>query len=226
MPIWTFLSSILSTTIGAASGSGSTSIRKACSVPGVRTPGERPTASAAPSLADCRSGAARSVGRLTHSTVEPSSTGVIFRLRRSRELLRGVVQGKSASQMARELDLSRTTVHEIRQQLQANATLLQPETPLSDEQTETDEMFQNAGKKGDLHPDPEDPPRRRASKAQGHETYEKDRPPAQGIGPKKRDGAFASASPHRRGAPVSTCPWMYLRPRNGIHRRVERLQPG
>jgi transposase-like protein len=62
-------------------------------------------------------------------------------------LLRGVVQGKSTSKMARELDLSRTTVHEIRQQLQANATLLQPETPLSDERTETDEMFQNAGEK-------------------------------------------------------------------------------
>jgi len=62
-------------------------------------------------------------------------------------LLRGVVQGKSTSQMARELDLSRTTVHEIRQQLQANATLLQPETPLPDERTETDEMFQNAGEK-------------------------------------------------------------------------------
>jgi FixJ family two-component response regulator len=88
--------------------------------------------------------------------VEPSSTGVIFRLQNLPPatvvlLLRGVVQGKSASQMARELDLSRTTVHEIRQQLQANAqanaTLLQPETPLPDEQTETDEMFQNAGKK-------------------------------------------------------------------------------
>lgn len=62
-------------------------------------------------------------------------------------LLRGVVQGKSTAQLARELGLSRTTVHEIRKQLQANATLLQPLAPLPDERTETDEMFQNAGEK-------------------------------------------------------------------------------
>jgi len=61
-------------------------------------------------------------------------------------LLRGTFQGKSTAQMARELDLSRTTVHEIRQ-LQGNAALLQPETSLPDEETETDEMSQNAGKR-------------------------------------------------------------------------------
>ena len=62
-------------------------------------------------------------------------------------LLRGVVQGTSTAQLARELELSRTTVHEIRQKLQENAQALQPDTPLPDEQTETDEMFQNAGEK-------------------------------------------------------------------------------
>jgi len=62
-------------------------------------------------------------------------------------LLRGTCQGKSTAQMARELDLSRTTVHNIRQQLQANAALLQPESSVPDDQTETDEMFQNAGEK-------------------------------------------------------------------------------
>ena len=41
--------------------------------------------------------------------------------------------------------------------------------------------FKTRGKKGELHPDPEDPPRRRANKAQGHGTYENDRPPAQGT---------------------------------------------
>ena len=62
-------------------------------------------------------------------------------------LLRGVVQGTSSAQLARELELSRTTVHEIRHQLHANAALLQPNNPLPDERTETDEMFQNAGEK-------------------------------------------------------------------------------
>lgn len=62
-------------------------------------------------------------------------------------LLRGVVQGVSTAQLARELNLSRTTVHEIRQQLQRGAEALQPDTPLPDARTETDEMFQNAGEK-------------------------------------------------------------------------------
>ena len=62
-------------------------------------------------------------------------------------LLRGVLQGVSAARLARELGLSRTTVQQIRQQLQDHAVELQPQTPLPDERTETDEMFQNAGEK-------------------------------------------------------------------------------
>ena len=37
------------------------------------------------------------------------------------------------------------------------------------------------GKKGDLHADPQDPPRRRANKQRGHGTYENDRPPIVGT---------------------------------------------
>lgn len=37
------------------------------------------------------------------------------------------------------------------------------------------------GKKGVPHPDPEDPPRRRANKTRGHGTWETDRPPVLGI---------------------------------------------
>lgn len=62
-------------------------------------------------------------------------------------LMRGFLQGVSSAQLARELELSRTTVHEIRKQIQQNAVLEQPETVLPDTQTETDEMFQNAGEK-------------------------------------------------------------------------------
>jgi transposase-like protein len=46
---------------------------------------------------------------------------------------------------------------------------------------EADEVYQNAGEKGVLHSDPEDPPRRRANKAQGYGTWETDRPPVLGI---------------------------------------------
>lgn len=42
-------------------------------------------------------------------------------------------------------------------------------------------MFQNAGEKGELHPDPLDPPRRRANKVRGHGTWENDRPPVAGV---------------------------------------------
>ena len=62
-------------------------------------------------------------------------------------LLRGIYQGQSSAQLARELGVSRPTVHYIRCAIQANAQAMQPNSPVVDEQTETDEMFQNAGKK-------------------------------------------------------------------------------
>ena len=62
-------------------------------------------------------------------------------------LLRGVYQGVSTAQLARELGLSYPTVLSLRHTLQATANALQPAFPLADEQTETDEMFQNAGEK-------------------------------------------------------------------------------
>jgi hypothetical protein len=62
-------------------------------------------------------------------------------------LLRGVAKGESSMRLAEELGVSRTTVHYLRKELQKNAERLQPDAPLIDEHTETDEMFQNAGEK-------------------------------------------------------------------------------
>jgi transposase-like protein len=62
-------------------------------------------------------------------------------------LLRGVLKGEPSKQLAAELGLDYKTVLELRRELQDNAQLLQPDTPLTDEHTETDEMFQNAGEK-------------------------------------------------------------------------------
>ena len=42
-------------------------------------------------------------------------------------------------------------------------------------------MYQNAGEKGELHPEPWDPPRRRANKTRGHGTWDNDRPPVIGV---------------------------------------------
>jgi transposase-like protein len=62
-------------------------------------------------------------------------------------LLRGVFQGQSSAQLARELELTEKTVLKWRHRLQAQAQAIQPDTPLPDTATESDEMFQNAGEK-------------------------------------------------------------------------------
>ena len=62
-------------------------------------------------------------------------------------LLRGVLKGEPARTLAAELGLHEVTVLELPPDPQANAMLLQPDSPLPDHQTETDEMFQNAGEK-------------------------------------------------------------------------------
>jgi transposase-like protein len=59
-------------------------------------------------------------------------------------LLRGVTKGQPSAEIGREIGVSRQTVHEVRQEIQANAARHQPQTPLSDDQTETDEMFHAA----------------------------------------------------------------------------------
>lgn len=41
--------------------------------------------------------------------------------------------------------------------------------------------FRMRGKKGELHADPNDPPRKRANKQRGHGTYDNDRPPIVGT---------------------------------------------
>ncbi len=61
--------------------------------------------------------------------------------------LRGVSKGEPSTTLTEELGLSYPTVLNMRHLLQANAQWEQPDTPLPDRQTETDEMFQNAGEK-------------------------------------------------------------------------------
>ena len=62
-------------------------------------------------------------------------------------LLRGVFQGQSSAQLARELELTEKTVLKWRHRLHDRAEAIQPDTPLPDSATESDEMFQNAGEK-------------------------------------------------------------------------------
>ena len=62
-------------------------------------------------------------------------------------LMRGICKGESSQMLAQELHLNYKTLLGLRHQIQANAEAQQPKTPLPDDQTETDEMFQNAGEK-------------------------------------------------------------------------------
>ncbi len=62
-------------------------------------------------------------------------------------LVRGVLQGQPSAQLAREIGLTEKTVLKWRHRLQTRAERLQPDTPLPDAATESDEMFQNAGEK-------------------------------------------------------------------------------
>src|SRR5947209_11987683 len=87
-------------------------------------------------------------------------TGTIFagsnlEPRRVVLLLRGVCKGEPATVLSEELELSRRSVHKWRKRILQNAYRMLSQTPLRDAETETDEMFQNAGgKRG--------PPRRSA----------------------------------------------------------------
>ena len=62
-------------------------------------------------------------------------------------LVRGICKGEPATVLAEELALSRQCVHRWRHRLQANAYKMLSPRRLPDQETETDEMFQNAGEK-------------------------------------------------------------------------------
>jgi transposase-like protein len=62
-------------------------------------------------------------------------------------MLRGIAQGVSTAQLARELDRHRGTLLDLRHRLQENAAGRLDRTPLKDGVVEADEMYQNAGEK-------------------------------------------------------------------------------
>ena len=96
-------------------------------------------------------------------------------------ILQGVAQGVSTLHLSKELGIDRKHLLERRHELQNFVDKASIRTPLPDEVTEVDEMYQNAGEKGVNHTDPNDPPRRRGNKTRGHGTWDSDRPPVLGI---------------------------------------------
>jgi transposase len=96
-------------------------------------------------------------------------------------VMRGFVQGVPTLQLADELELDYETLLARRHRLQHLGLAHKPTDPLPDEVTEADEMFQNAGEKGEKHTDPTDPPRCRANNRPGAGTMANDRPPILGL---------------------------------------------
>lgn len=80
-------------------------------------------------------------------------TGTVFQgtRRRCSELIliqRGISQGQSTAQLARELTVNRPRLLELRHRLQANAlAAIKPGKLLNQPVVEADEMYQNAGEK-------------------------------------------------------------------------------
>ncbi len=96
-------------------------------------------------------------------------------------VMRGIAQDIPTKHLADELELDYGALLNRRHKIQQLALDNKPNETLSDEHTEADEMFQNAGEKGTRHSDPEDPPRRRANKRKGRGTMKNDRPPILGV---------------------------------------------
>ena len=74
-------------------------------------------------------------------------SGTNLRARQVVLLLRGDCKGESTQTLAAELGLSRVSVHKWRKRLQENGYRMLDKSALTDCDTETDEMFQNAGEK-------------------------------------------------------------------------------
>jgi transposase-like protein len=96
-------------------------------------------------------------------------------------ILRGFFQGVTTSHLSKELELDYGNLLELRHKIQEIAWENRVISPLEDKETESDEMFQNAGEKGKKHTDPFDPPRIRANKQVGRGTWDNDRPLVHGI---------------------------------------------
>jgi transposase-like protein len=96
-------------------------------------------------------------------------------------VMRGFAQGMPTLHLADELELDYGTLLDRRHDLQQLALDHKPTTALPDAVSEADEMFQNAGEKGEKHDDPDDPPRCRANNRPGAGTMDNDRPPVLGV---------------------------------------------
>lgn len=113
-------------------------------------------------------------------------------------MLRGFAKGASTQMIADELELDYGTVLKWRHLLQAQAIVPTEAETLPDDRVEADEMYQNAGEKGEEQDDPDDPPRQRANPRRGRGTYEQDRPVIVGTVGRDSDHLQLTIAPDNR----------------------------
>lgn len=106
----------------------------------------------------------RSCGRVFNLYTKTALEGIHYRCVDVVLMLRGFVQGKTTLHLSRELSLNYKNLLSWRHRLQEFAYENRACSPLNDEQVESDEVFINAGQKGQKHSHPDDPPRVRANK--------------------------------------------------------------
>jgi len=79
-------------------------------------------------------------------------------------MLQGFIQGKTTKLLSEELDVNDANLLDWRHQLQEFSFENKDHSVVLDQEVESDEVFMNAGEKGDPHTKEEDPPRVRAHK--------------------------------------------------------------
>ena len=123
----------------------------------------------------------RACGKVFYVFTGTALHGARFSPTRLVMILRGFAQGVPTLHLAQELDIRRRHLLTVRHRVQALALERLSPSALPDRVIEADEMYQNAGEKGRLHPDPADPPHRRGNRFNGHGTFDNDRPPILGV---------------------------------------------
>ena len=79
-------------------------------------------------------------------------------------MLRGFAQGKTTQHLSQELEMNYSNLLDWRHKFQEFAYENRDWSALQDTEIESDEVFINAGEKGEKHPNEDDPPRVRANK--------------------------------------------------------------
>jgi transposase-like protein len=141
-------------------------------------------------------------------------------------ILRGIAQGAPTARLARELGISRQHLLRLRHAIQARALAAADRTPLPDDRTEADELYQDAGEKRDSAHRPGRSATAACGPGQGPR-HLGDRPAAgpRGDRPTGRS-ALGSSRPSERVGRAGRRHGPARHPAGGdcVHRRRERVQ--